>query len=80
MAKVPMICTACGHRGYARTITPGSFLIELCLWLFMILPGLLYSLWRISARKQGCATCGSTGLIPLSSPRGQQLAKTFEPY
>ena len=73
MARALMICPICGHRGYSRTITPGSFLIELALWLFMIIPGLIYSLWRLSARKQGCPACGSSPMIPLNSPRGQQL-------
>ncbi len=75
MANTPMICSTCGQTGGLKTETPGSFLIELVLWLFFLLPGLIYSIWRISARKQVCASCGGAAMIPLNSPRGQQLQR-----
>lgn len=77
MAKPALICSTCGHFGPAVTTTPGSFLIELVLWLFFLLPGLIYSIWRLTNKKTGCSACGGTALIPRSSPRGQQLAREF---
>lgn len=75
MAKGPMICSNCGTMGTGKTMVQGSFLIEVVLWLFMILPGLIYSIWRLTTKKVGCASCGGNALIPLNSPRGRQLAK-----
>lgn len=52
----------------------GSILVELALWLFFIVPGLIYSIWRHASVYQGCAKCGSNALIPLDSPVAQQIA------
>lgn len=73
MAPAPVACPVCQHVGPPRTITPGSFLIELVLWLFLILPGLVYSLWRHSARHQACAACGNRHTVPLGTPAGQAI-------
>lgn len=62
-------CLRCGYTGEPTTVTPGSILIELVLWLFMIVPGLVYSLWRINRRHDACPKCGSADLIPADSPR-----------
>lgn len=70
-----LICPACGAQGPVKTETPGSFLLELLLWLFFLLPGLVYSIWRLAARKKVCASCGAAGLIPADSPRGRQLRR-----
>jgi RNA polymerase subunit RPABC4/transcription elongation factor Spt4 len=71
------ICPACGSRGEARTRTKGSVLIEIVLWLCLIIPGLIYSLWRISSREKVCPACGAAGMIPVNTPRGQQLLTQF---
>lgn len=67
-AGKPMYCKACGNNGPTTAKTPGSLWIELVLWLCFIVPGLIYSLWRLSARKQVCASCGSPDLVPPDSP------------
>ncbi len=64
----PMYCKTCGHSGPTATKTPGSLAIEIVLWLMLIVPGIIYSLWRISARKAACTACGSTDLVPPDSP------------
>jgi hypothetical protein len=71
----PMACSQCGHVGPSKQLTRGSTGLELLLWLCFLLPGLIYSLWRLSTRRQGCAECGSTALVPLSSPVGRRMAK-----
>ena len=70
MAK--KICSQCGTVGKAKLKTPGSFLLELILWLFFIIPGVIYSLWRLGARETVCRSCGGH-LIPVKSPRGKAL-------
>lgn len=61
-------CQDCGTTAKPKKRTPGSFCIELLLWVFFILPGLIYSLWRLSARHPVCRLCGSPRLIPAHSP------------
>jgi len=51
-------CPNCKYEGEAKTYTKGSMGIELLLWLFFLLPGLLYSVWRLSTRYSGCPKCG----------------------
>lgn len=61
-------CTRCGHIGKPQRNTPGSFLIEVILWLCFLVPGIIYSLWRLSARHDVCHECGSREIVPLTSP------------
>lgn len=61
-------CLRCEHEGWPRTVTPGAFLIEVVLWLCFLVPGVIYSLWRHSARHQVCASCGSREIVPVLSP------------
>jgi len=68
-----MICQACGTRGEPKQITRGSTGIELVLWLCFIIPGLIYSLWRLSSRHPGCPACGATGMIGVDTPNGRML-------
>jgi hypothetical protein len=71
------ICSRCGTAGDAKTRTGGSILIELVLWCCFIVPGLIYSIWRLTSRKQVCAACGADSFVPLNSPVGQQLAAQY---
>lgn len=70
---VLMVCTQCGNHGKPKSVTPGSIGVELLLWLFFLIPGLIYSFWRMGARYSGCAFCGSRAIIPVHSPRGRMI-------
>ncbi len=72
-----VICADCGSRDSQRTVTNGSFWIELLLLVFFILPGLIYGLWRLTTRHKACAKCGSKRLIPLDTPAGRELAARY---
>lgn len=72
-----MICSNCGTIGVPKTVTEGSFFIELILWLCFLIPGLIYSIWRLTKRHQACRTCGSKDLMPLNSPMGIKLQNEF---
>lgn len=65
-------CTQCGSK-FARpkTNTRGSFFIEIFLWLLLLIPGIIYSLWRLTTRYKSCPVCGSSQIIPTSSPAAQ---------
>ena len=77
-----MICSNCGHIGSAKGAVKGSMGIEIVLWLFFIIPGVIYSLWRGSSRHKVCSVCASGNLIPIDSPNGRRLleaqGKTIE--
>lgn len=69
----PMVCTTCGHHGPTTQHTRGTILIELVLWLLFLVPGLIYSLWRLSTRRNVCTACGGATLVPADTPAGRKL-------
>lgn len=80
MAQPDMYCRNCGTVGRPKRITKGSFLIELILWLCFLLPGLIYSIWRITTRYGVCPSCGAPNMIPASSPlAGADRGNPYEP-
>jgi len=74
-----MYCPNCGCSAKPATITRGSFGIELLLWLFFLIPGLMYSIWRLSSRYKGCPMCKQPGMIPLDSPRAKAMLAGHSP-
>jgi hypothetical protein len=68
-----MVCTNCGYQGQPQWQTQGSFLIELVLWLFLILPGLIYSIWRLTSKQKVCPVCKNPTMIPALTPLGQKI-------
>lgn len=67
------VCKSCGTIGNRKTMTPGSIGMELVLWLFFLLPGLIYSFWRHAGRYEGCGACGGRELVPVDSPVGRSM-------
>jgi len=68
------ICIRCGFHGQPMKVTKGSFGVELLLWLFFCLPGLIYSIWRLTSRYDACPSClAPSSMIPANSPEGQRL-------
>lgn len=68
------ICTTCGTQDIPKTHVRGSFGIEVVLWLCFLLPGLIYSVWRLTTKQQVCRSCGASNLVPIDSPVGRQIA------
>jgi uncharacterized membrane protein YqaE (UPF0057 family) len=68
-----LLCTNCGYLGIVSKKAQGSCLIELALWLCFILPGLIYSVWRLSSKIYTCPDCESKNLIPENSPVAQRF-------
>jgi hypothetical protein len=67
-------CSRCGASAVPTTVTPGSILIELVLWCVFLIPGVLYSLWRLSARTRNtCPHCKGPGMLPLNSPQAVMM-------
>lgn len=71
MAK--MVCTVCGTVGDSKTHVKGSFFIELLLWLFFLVPGLIYTIWRLTTKAKVCPACRSESIVPLNTPMGRKL-------
>jgi uncharacterized membrane protein YqaE (UPF0057 family) len=69
------ICTSCGYVGSSVRITKGNLLIEIFLWLLVIIPGVIYSIWRLTSRYDACPECKNPSMIPTDTPIGKKLLK-----
>ena len=70
-----VVCTKCGHVGRPASVTKGSFAIEVVLWLCFIVPGLIYSLWRLSSRHEACSVCGNAEVLPPEAQMAQKFLR-----
>ncbi|MGC9194681.1 MAG: hypothetical protein ACP5IL_04410 [Syntrophobacteraceae bacterium] len=54
-----IICPACDYVGESKSIAKGSKKIEVVLWCCLLVPGMLYTMWRQSreGRYHGCPQC-----------------------
>jgi hypothetical protein len=68
-----VFCIQCHHVGYKKKQYKGSLAVEILAWLLMILPGLLYTLWRSGTAYDACAGCGATEIIPVNSVRAVNM-------
>lgn len=75
--KSGLVCSDCGHLGSPKSHTKGSLGVEILLWIFFLIPGLIYSVWRLSTRARVCGACGSPNVIPVTSPKGRELVQQF---
>ena len=73
------VCGNCGHKGRPKKCTKGSIGMELFLWLCFIVPGVIYSLWRLGSRYECCSKCKAPNMLPLTSPIAQKLLKEEAP-
>lgn len=58
-------CMICHELTRGRTKVKGSLFIEILLWCFFIVPGLIYSIWRMTSTNVICSHCGSEYLKQL---------------
>ncbi len=63
----------CGHVGIIKRSIKGSGGVEFVLYLFFIIPGIIYSVWRRSGNDEVCAICKSSELISLKSQEAQNF-------
>ena len=67
------VCTNCGYVGNPISITRGEFAIDVLLWLFSLVPGIIYSVWRLTSRYAACPKCKAPNMIPVGSPVAQRF-------
>lgn len=71
------ICPNCGYVGKAAKGRKGNGALETILYLFFIVPGLIYTLWRSSNLESYCPQCKASNLIPLNTPGARAVYKQF---
>ncbi len=68
-------CPSCGTVGVPQFRKSGSTALEVLLWLFFLIPGIIYSIWRTSTKRWVCPKCEQSGMIPLDSPKAKAALK-----
>lgn len=76
MAQTQQVCRNCGFVGFPRSFTKGDIGTEIVLWLLCLLPGIIYSVWRLSSKYMGCPNCKAPNMIPADSPLAQGIINT----
>jgi hypothetical protein len=71
----PLYCPNCGTVAKPKKVTRGSFLIEVVLWLCFLIPGLIYSIWRLTTKASVCPRCGAPNMIPTDAPKAREALK-----
>jgi TonB family protein len=61
-------CRNCGSIATPKKKVRGWFALELLLWLLFIIPGVCYTLWRLTTKVRVCRMCGAADIIPADSP------------
>lgn len=68
-----VVCVQCESVETAKTHVKGHFIIELFLWMLFLLPGLVYSIWRLTTKSKVCKSCLSPDIVPVESPRAKRI-------
>jgi hypothetical protein len=69
-------CPHCGTVAIPLYRKSGSTFLEVFLWLFFLVPGIIYTIWRKSKERVVCPSCDQTRTIPLDSPVAQAALKS----
>lgn len=57
-------CRNCGYKGQGKM--PGSGYLEIFLYFFYFIPGIIYSFWRRDeSRRSICPCCNNPHMIPV---------------
>lgn len=74
------VCSNCGYVVEPVKVVRGNLATEIILWFFFIIPGICYSVWRVSGKGMVCPKCNSSQLVPIDSPKGEELALKSKRY
>ena len=69
-----LVCTSCGHEtDVAKRVKPGSGWLTATLLCCMVVPGVVYWVWRQAMKESRCPLCNRATLIPAASPIGRSI-------
>ena len=72
------ICSSCGYEGKAKRRKRGSAALEWALWLTLLFPGPLYSIWRRVGVSKECPHCHKETMLALNSSAGWAVKKRMD--
>ena len=76
-----VLCLTCGMTGKPKKITKGYFFFEILLYFLFIIPGILYTMWRVFSKKEiVCRYCGSGKVMNPDSELAKKLMGVHEVF
>ncbi len=73
------VCTRCEEIGHVVVRKPGSDAVQVALILLMLVPGIVYYVWRNKETKQVCGACGSDQVVAARTRVGRKIVETQFP-
>ena len=73
-----IVCPSCDYVGEAVELPKGSRKKEIILWCCLLVPGMLYTMWRQSrdGRYLGCPRCREGGVQALKRKEWKDLERS----
>lgn len=68
------VCPNCRSAIFPVERREGNGVVEVLLWLFFLVPGIIYSIWRASSRKIVCPICAAPNPIPVGTPAAEAIS------
>lgn len=75
--KKKVVCLDCGTHAKPKEAYKGNVALELILWCFFLLPGLIYTIYRSTSGYPVCKHCKSSRVVPEDSIMAKQLMQKF---
>lgn len=68
------VCIRCGHIGSPKAQTKTNGCLAAALFLFFVIPGIIYLVWAETSKSKHCRNCDAVDtLVPLTSPNAIAL-------
>lgn len=72
-ARTRVVCTTCTFHGPPLWPEKGSGAVEVALWLLLLVPGIIYSVWRRSNLRPTCSRCTSELVVWDDTPEAGRI-------
>lgn len=72
------MCLTCGVQGKPKKFTKGSIWLEIAIWLVFFPIGVVYTMWRLTSKFEGCPHCKTPTMVPAYSPMGRKMQREME--
>lgn len=74
MARVIYVCRKCAYVGKPEMYKRGSLKVEIILWCALIVPGIVYSVWRRIGAIPVCPKCRYGPMMTSRSDLGYRMS------
>ena len=74
MPKLTYVCRQCAYTGKPEMFKKGTLKMEIILWCCLIIPGIIYSIWRRVGATPICPKCHYGPMMTSKSNLGYRMS------